>query len=365
MGASHANEVVCIDFLQDLHVDSEGFKHILVFIDAFTRLVTLYPTKDTSFHEIIKPLLTYCCFYGTPRFLHSDNASSFLSEPFKQLTKLLQVSHSLAAPYSHEQNAIVERVIRSVRERMDELKDSNPSVDWSTLSLLAQRAINAVPHESTKYAPAVLTFGRNVFSPMAVLDTESTFEEKWLQDLQAAQDAVTSQARRLREEQLQNRERENVTLYVHKFLPGDWVLRLKRTRNNKGSLDRTTYEGPFQVIRQIDNEVIYKTARSNIERRGFITHFKPYVAAEGVNPMLEQLKNYSDWGIVERVVGHYFIWGSKKRKSKSSLMFKIKWLDDENIYHEPATNESIFTNIVVQDYIKATPTLTAFVLPPN
>ncbi len=46
-----------------------------VFIDAFTRMVTLYPTKEVSTKEILKPLIAFCCLYGNPQYLHSDYAT--------------------------------------------------------------------------------------------------------------------------------------------------------------------------------------------------------------------------------------------------------------------------------------------------
>ncbi len=278
---------------------------------------------------------------------------AFLSEVFAKLSQIMRLSRTTSAPYSHQQNAIVERVIRTIRERLEELKAKHPTMDWSILAPIAQRAINAVPHTATGFPPAVLTFGRNIFSPASMIDPSVTVEEAWLQELQNAQTTANAQAKRNLQDHAEEKESSNKVSYVHKFLKDDWVLRKKQESNSKGSLDRTTYDGPFQVTRQEGNVVFYKTARSKVERRGFIKHFKPYHVKEGTNPLLEQIRKYSEWGIIEKVVDHFFVASTQKRKNKATLMFRIKWLEDDNIYIEPATNDSVFRNTVVRHYMSS------------
>ncbi len=186
-----------------------------------------------------------------------------------------------------------------------------------------------------------------------MIDPSVTVEEAWLQELQNAQTTANAQAKRNLQDHAEEKESSNKVSYVHKFLKDDWVLRKKQESNSKGSLDRTTYDGPFQVTRQEGNVVFYKTARSKVERRGFIKHFKPYHVKEGTNPLLEQIRKYSEWGIIEKVVDHFFVASTQKRKNKATLMFRIKWLEDDNIYIEPATNDSVFRNTVVRHYMSS------------
>lgn len=81
-----------------------------------------------------------------------------------------------------------------------------------------------------------------------------------------------------------------------------------------------------------------------------ISQCKRFHSQSGEDPRLEAIRGTGLY-IVEAVVGHYFIKG--RRKSRKSLMFKIKWHGFEEISEEPYTNNTIRDNIVVRRYMES------------
>lgn len=65
-----------IDHFGPLQETEDGYKHILVVVDAFTRFTWLYPTKITSSKEAIKNLKSLFNVFGNPKKLVSDRGTA-------------------------------------------------------------------------------------------------------------------------------------------------------------------------------------------------------------------------------------------------------------------------------------------------
>lgn len=76
---------------QTIHVDhfgpiketEQGYKHIFLVMDAFTRYTWLYPITSTASRELIGHLALLFQIFGNPEGLVSDRGSAFTSEELK------------------------------------------------------------------------------------------------------------------------------------------------------------------------------------------------------------------------------------------------------------------------------------------
>ena len=68
---------VCVDAIGPINIDDQEHKHILVFIDAFSRYVKLFPIKAVNSEETLHALNQWIAIFGVPIELVSDNASYF------------------------------------------------------------------------------------------------------------------------------------------------------------------------------------------------------------------------------------------------------------------------------------------------
>ena len=59
---------------------SEGFCHIIVIIDHFSRYIELFPSKDVSAKSASNALHQHICRFGVPMELVTDQGTQFLNE---------------------------------------------------------------------------------------------------------------------------------------------------------------------------------------------------------------------------------------------------------------------------------------------
>ena len=71
---------VCVDAIGPINIQDQEYKHILVFIDAFSRYVQLFPIKAVNSEEVLHALNQWIVLFGVPTELVSDYAAYFLSK---------------------------------------------------------------------------------------------------------------------------------------------------------------------------------------------------------------------------------------------------------------------------------------------
>jgi hypothetical protein len=65
------------DCLGPFKVTTEGFKHILLLIDAFTKYVLLIPLRTLTGSEMVSALETHLLLFGTPTRMKSERGTNF------------------------------------------------------------------------------------------------------------------------------------------------------------------------------------------------------------------------------------------------------------------------------------------------
>ena len=91
---------ICVDAIGPINIGNQEYKHILVFIDAFSRYVRLYPLKSVNSEECLQALNQWIADFGVPSELVSDNASYFVSDLIKSFTEDAGLEHATIHPYS-------------------------------------------------------------------------------------------------------------------------------------------------------------------------------------------------------------------------------------------------------------------------
>jgi transposase InsO family protein len=116
---------IAIDVIMGLPKSEDGNTNLMVIIDTFSRYIELYPMQALTAKAAAKALHQWMCRYGRPRNILTDNASQFQGE-YESTLKVLGIRNEKIHPYSHEENAIVERanreIIRHLRNILYETK---------------------------------------------------------------------------------------------------------------------------------------------------------------------------------------------------------------------------------------------------
>ena len=104
----YPNEALSIDILY-MQPASTGDKYILSIMDMFSRFTIFYPIRDMYANTISSKLSDYCCDYGFPKLIFTDDATNLSSALTKNIFSVLRVNHSVSIPYRHNPS-MVERI---------------------------------------------------------------------------------------------------------------------------------------------------------------------------------------------------------------------------------------------------------------
>ena len=305
VAVSQPNMRLAIDSLGPLDADENGFQHVLVLIDCFSRFVDLFPTRSTTAAEAVKILIAYYGRYGHYAEIQSDNGKEFINDNVTEFIAAMGARQKRSIAYSHEDNAICERVIKEVRRHLRDLvlEDESNSIPWSEQLPFVQRFLNSQINEATGYTPAEIRFGLYDGNLSSLLQpaTDGTASD-WIKRLSNLQ-------KRIVEDVADKQEKANKRLRsdkdVTKFEPGDLVLvDLPTTR--KSNVKRIYRTGPNKVISQTDSKVsIANLATPDRIREVHVSRVRKYNSREDVNNLAEAAKDIDEY-IVTAILDHKF-----------------------------------------------------------
>ncbi|XP_032685324.1 uncharacterized protein K02A2.6-like [Odontomachus brunneus] len=116
--ASAPLKTMHVDNFGSLQPSDEGYKYILVVVDAFTRFSWLFPSRTTGTRKTYKLMRMIFDVFGAPNCLVSDRGTAFTSSEFAEFMKEYQINHQkvvVAAPWA---NGIAERVNRFLKSSL-------------------------------------------------------------------------------------------------------------------------------------------------------------------------------------------------------------------------------------------------------
>ena len=103
-----------VDTIGPLPVSEDGYEHILVLIDTFTRWVELIGLRSTDAKEAAQAIMEFLGRYGDPKEFMSDGGPQFVNGLIDEVVRVLAgIEKKVTMAYSKEENAIVERAKRS------------------------------------------------------------------------------------------------------------------------------------------------------------------------------------------------------------------------------------------------------------
>ena len=159
---------VVVDTVGPLSETDAGNKHIVVFTDWFTKFVIVIPVPDITAITIARVFIDYVVFkFGAPVELLSDRVPAFISQLFRAVCEVMNVTKRFSTAYSPQTNGIVDRFNQTLLNmiRCAGLEDRH---NWDILLPYLQFAYNCTFHESTRRSPFYMVFGRHPVTPMDV-----------------------------------------------------------------------------------------------------------------------------------------------------------------------------------------------------
>jgi hypothetical protein len=325
-----------IDTIGPLQESSEGYKHILVIIDCFSRFVELIPIVDTSAKAARSALLDIIGRYGVPNQIRSDNGTQFTATDIKWLCTTIGSEQVHTKAYSKQENAIVERANKEVMRHLRALiHDTKLKDDWHDYLPLVQRIMNTSYHSSIGTSPAKIIFGdSNRFDNTIILPHGSrTLEGEHIEvSLQAWADRMRVKQNRLIKKAIDLLSTHNKDVVLNEnqvntiFPIGSFVLRAphdsRMGRRAKNKL-RTFYSGPYKVIRQSEDTVYVQSLIDSTITPVIAADLRFYANApeiHDIDPAEVARSDDQEW-VVEKILEHE----CSNPKNISSYQFKVRW----------------------------------------
>lgn len=150
-------EMLYIDHFGPLEPTEDGYRHILVAVDAYTRFTWLFSVKSTGTREAIKHLEMIFGIFGRPKVVVTDRGTAFTSNEFVAFVEKLKIQHRKVAVASPWANGLVEKVNRFLKSSLKKAVDT--ADNWKSCLSNVQYVINNTVYSTIKNTPSKLMLG--------------------------------------------------------------------------------------------------------------------------------------------------------------------------------------------------------------
>jgi len=336
---------VNIDTVGPLSPDIDGYTHIIVVVDVFSRFVELYKCKDTTAASAAQAILQHVGRYGTPAEILTDNGAQYIADMTEELCKLIDTNHTTILPYSHEENSIVERANKEVMRHIRAIIfDKQLKSKWGSIIPLVQRIMNASKNATTGTSPARIIYGNNIDLNRSLFKEHTNVKDQsmseYMLDLIDSQTriiAIAQESQRLaNEKHLTNNAKEKETT----FPIDSYVLEghLETTHFDRPDKMSTLYKGPYRVVSNDANQRY--TLQSLIDMSLHVVHAKHLQPFEYdpsfINPV-EIARHANGEYVVDKILDIRGNRNKKNRFLRTNLELLIRWsgYDESNDSWEP------------------------------
>ncbi len=246
---------VSTDMLTKLPVCKSGNKHVLVFIDYFTKYVELVAVPDAKSETVARAFVDrVILLHGSPQYLHSDRGTNYLSKLIAETCKLFETHKTQTTSFHPACNGQSERMMSNIVNSLSKMLENKHDV-WDTFLPFAQYSYNSTPClDSTGFSPFFLNHGYHPRMPIdTVLHVPSDspasakdFIERTLQDLQTAHQFAEDI---LLERKESMRQKSETKAHDPKFKVGDvvYIYEPVVVPGNARKLSRL-WAGPYFII---------------------------------------------------------------------------------------------------------------------
>lgn len=154
-------EFIAVDIVGPLPLQRSNYQYVLTMVDHATRWLEAVPLTNIRSETCAKAIRDNWIYrYGPPSTLHSDRGTQFLSSVLSQLLDNFSILKSTTTAYNPQANSILERVHRTLKDRLITYGDS-----WLDSLQRAVYDINRTESTPLGSSPMLLNFGRTGIVP--------------------------------------------------------------------------------------------------------------------------------------------------------------------------------------------------------
>ena len=285
-------DYLAMDIVGPVPTSTAGNKYVLTIIDMATRWIELVPLRTIDAPTVARAFfMEWCCRYGRPKQMLTDQGSNFESKLFAAFCRILSISKKRTTAYRPQTNGRCERA-NGMMKQMVSLLGHRYRRDWDLVLPYAAYAIRQSINTTTGFSPAELVFGRSGPTSLLANDVEIVMEHEkkmpkssiqWLKQLKQQLCRVNKEAHVNAEkhQQIYKRQYDKHCL-DRNFKVGDKVLLFRNVIT--GDKFIPVYEGPYQIFDTVDrskvNFKVVKVDDPSVTRTEHVDSFKRYIEPE-------------------------------------------------------------------------------------
>lgn len=228
-------------------------KLYLTLVDAFSKLGQAILIENRSTPEVVRALITYFSFYGTPNKISCDPGSEFNNALMKETLDFYKIILHIGTPNNPNSMGIVERFHSTIIEIYRLAKHEQNNLDACSLMTYAITTYNNTIHSVTNLTPFEVVFGHT--NSNSTFNVE--FEKSYMQQLIKEHAKKTSYLYKYLEDKMHNikvnrqKEGENIPLNI-----GDKIF--TKLVNQRRGKDKPRYEEAEVIGPPIGNVIPVK-----------------------------------------------------------------------------------------------------------
>lgn len=242
-------DTVHVDALGPLPI-SNGYKFVLVMVDAFTKYSLLYPMVRQDAEELKRAVSNAISLFGVPKLLVTDRGRMFEANSFVTWVNEMGCDVHYITPEMHHSNGQVERYVRTLLN-MIRIQAANKNIQWSESIGQLQLVLNITKQKTTQVSPLNLLVGLDGATPVirslirdVAIDNTRPNRAAW-RELCRTRASELLQRNRTQQDSSANEKRRPARV----FQVGDLVFVIKYSQST-GKLD-PGMRGPYRVLKAL------------------------------------------------------------------------------------------------------------------
>ena len=160
-------ELMGMDILTNLNETLDGYKHIVVLTDYYTKWPEAFAVKDHSAKTlaqiIVKEIMSR---HGAPERIITDRGQDFMLDMYRQVMELIGMKHSPMTLYHPQMDGQTERMIGTITGILARIAETEN--DWDVQLLYVLYAYRSMVHKVTKETPFFMVYGRDPNGPLKI-----------------------------------------------------------------------------------------------------------------------------------------------------------------------------------------------------
>ena len=342
-----------IDAVEITPHGEEGYTHINVVVNLFTKFVALYPVKGVTALNLANSCWKFWCNFGHTDMIISDRGPDLKSELFNQLTSYMGMRHtfSIADKHANGVERTIGEVVRHLRARAyDESISINNKDIFKDPSWIdsVQYILNSEVNSETGFTPFELTYGSDSARYMAM--AKGKLAEKphaRLAKLNADLVQLHSKSKTIQKELIETRKSAGVLAEEHNtYQPGDFVLFDKGSKVHPKMNHR--YQGPYEVKGHRANDVTVQHLATGEVKTLSAEDLKLFAGSR--QEAFDMARRDQDQHVIDKV-----LYCKGDRLKRTTLTFTVRFADGETC-DLPYTKD-LFDSLPYEEFCASKPYL--------